>query len=374
MWKKKYWEYNIAFWVFVFLITIGFFTFFSVSLAYLKNPEIFYRIVLIQFISIFLGFSILWLILKKRVLNFVTIRKYSLYIFVFAFFFQLAILIPGVGENINGATRWISIFGFSFQPSELFRFGLVLLLANIFLAFPEIIKNFKKFLIFFSPLVLVVFIIFTLIKDSGTLFTIFLIILGMVIFTPVNKKHLFSTIVASASVIVLLIYLFLPHAVKRVTDFQNHKNDISGSYYQYHNMLVAIGSGGLDGVGYMHSVQKFNHSVPEMLSDSIFSIYAEEWGFIGSVLLVFLYWFLFIFIILNLRKIKDDYTKYVVIGLSFNLFIPVFYNILANLSVVPMSGFPLTFVSKGGSNILISIISMGLILLAFLEIKDKKIN
>jgi len=347
------------------ILFIGFITFFSTTLVYLENIDKFNHIFWTQFLLIIIGLFLFYRIINLKNKNFIILQKNSLFLLILIFLLQFLVFIPGFGVNLNGANRWIQIFGISIQPSEIFKIVLIIFLANVFTVFPNLTKDNKRFMIFFFVLFLFLFLVFALIKDMGSFMIIIVSIISMLLFTHINKIRFFSILFSLFIFLIILGYFFVPHARERVIDFYFHRGDLGGKFYQYNNMIIAVGSGGLTGVGYGESHQKFNRNVPEMISDSIFSIYAEEWGFIGSIVLVTLYWMLFIQIIANLNRIKDNFTQLLVVGLSVNLFFPVFYNILAVLAIVPLSGFPLTFMSKGGTSMVFSIISMAIIILAY---------
>ena len=125
---------------------------------------------------------------------------------------------------------------------------------------------------------------------------------------------------------------------------------------------MTIGSGQIFGRGFGGSLQKFSGLLPELMGDSIFAVYAEETGFIGSVILIILFLILFYFILKAAKKIKSPFEKNVVVGLATIIIFPTFFNIAATMSLVPLSGIPIPFVSKGGSVTLTAFISLGIIL------------
>ena len=127
-------------------------------------------------------------------------------------------------------------------------------------------------------------------------------------------------------------------------------------------MIYTIGSGELTGRGFGGSLQKYSGLIPEPLGDSIFPIYAEETGFIGSIFLIFLFTLLTFLILRRAKELKQPFDKMIVSGLTVLIMFPAFYNISASLSLVPLSGMPITFISKGGTSITMAIIIMGVIL------------
>ena len=349
------------------LVFVGFFTFLSASLTYLDNPNVFKKLFLIQFISIILGFLSIFFIYKYKKINFLSIRKYSLIFFGFSLLLQLAVLVPHLGVSINGATRWLNIGFMTIQPSEIFRFASILFLANVFYSYSrELEKDFNLFLKIMIPFLLFVGGFYLWIRDIGSLMIFSVSIFAILLFTKIDKGKLFLYSFVSILVLLPLIYFTMPHAKKRIDTYLGiSKVDNRADNYQSYNMEKAIGSGQILGLGYGKSMQKFNGVIPEAVSDSVFSIYAEEFGFLGSVILISLYLWLSILIFWHIPKIKNAYQRYVAAGLSTNILFPAFFNIGTTLAIMPLSGMPLTFISKGGTSIFISLVSVGIIMLFF---------
>ena len=349
------------------LVFVGFFTFLSASLTYLDNPNVFKKLFLIQFISIILGFLSIFFIYKHKKINFLSIRKYSLIFFGFSLLLQLAVLVPHLGVSINGATRWLNIGFMTIQPSEIFRFTSILFLANVFYSYSrELEKDFNLFLKIMIPFLLFVGGFYLWIRDIGSLMIFSVSIFAILLFTKIDKGKLFLYSFVSILVLLPLIYFTMPHAKKRIDTYLGiSKVDNRADNYQSYNMEKAIGSGQIFGLGYGKSMQKFNGVIPEAVSDSVFSIYAEEFGFLGSVILISLYLWLSILIFWHIPKIKNAYQRYVAAGLSTNILFPAFFNIGTTLAIMPLSGMPLTFISKGGTSIFISLVSVGIIMLFF---------
>lgn len=346
------------------LVFSGIFIFLSASLTYLKDPNQFFKIFSVQIIAIILGLIFIYLIQKNKYINYLSIKNNSIYFFIGGLILQLMVLLPGVGLTLNGSTRWIDIGFIALQPSELFRFAAILFIANIFFIFSKKLKNFS-YLIKFTILPTILAILFYyFIHDLGSLMILMVSIFAMLLFTEVNKIKLLTTSFFVVIILFSTAWYFLPHVQQRISNFiWPERADIQGSFYQNYNMMSAIGSGQIDGVGYGESLQKFNGSIPEAISDSIFSIYAEEWGFIGSIILILTLLFLTYAIFTKIKYIKNRYQKYVVVGLGVNLIFPAFYNIAASVALVPLSGIPLTFISKGGTSIFFALTSIGIILL-----------
>ncbi len=352
----------------IILVIFGIFIFLSASLIYLKSPNLFTKIFFIQMTAIAIGSFLIYFIQKNKYINYMSIKNNSIYFFGITLILQLIVLVPVIGVTRNGSTRWLDIGFITIQPSEIFRLATILFVANILFFLSKELKSFSFFLkVSILPVIFIgVFYFFT--KDLGSLIILLSSIFGMLLFTKINRIKLIILAIGGVLFISFIAWNFIPHAHDRMKDFINPEQaDIAGSFYQNYNMMKTVGSGQLIGVGYGESLQKFNGVIPEAISDSIFSIFAEEWGFLGSSILILLYLFFTYAIFSKVKYIKNKYQKYVVVGLGINLIFPAFYNIAASISLVPLSGIPLTFISKGGTSILISLISVGIILLFIKE-------
>ncbi len=204
---------------------------------------------------------------------------------------------------------------------------------------------------------------FIKIKDIGTLLNILLASFIVFLMSETKFKYIFFSIFLGLPLLFFILYQTQPYIQKRVDVYlQPEKSNILNEAYQINQSEITIGSGQVFGRGFGASMQKFSNSIPEHLNDGIFAVYSEEFGFVGSVLLIFSFLILFFFIILAAQKEKNKFKKIVITALGFMIIFPAFYNIGAILAILPMSGMPLTFVSKGGTAILTSLIAVGIIL------------
>ncbi|HIP34235.1 MAG TPA: hypothetical protein EYG89_05910 [Bacteroidia bacterium] len=163
------------------------------------------------------------------------------------------------------------------QPSEIFRLSVILFVANILFFLTKEIKNFKFFLkISIVPFILIV-LFYYLTSDLGSLVILLSSVFAMVLFTEIDKKKILALAIGGVMILFYIAWNFSDHAHDRLKDFiYPEQADITGSFYQNNNMMEAVGSGQLMGMGYGESLQKFNGLIPEAISDSIFSIFAEE--------------------------------------------------------------------------------------------------
>ncbi len=318
----------------------------------------------------FMGGLILMYICYKIPINFW--RKTSFYIYVATVILMIMVFVPGIGVYHGGARRWVEIFGFSFQPAEFYKIGVVLYMAMWLMKdFGKKLNTNDNFFVRTLPLIIISgisSILFLLQPDTDILGVILLSLVIMYFVSGGNYKDII--ILGLIGGIVLSVIVFSrPYVMKRVHIFLDPSSDPTGAGYQFQQSLIAIGSGGITGRGYGQSLQKFKY-LPEPIGDSIFAVAAEDFGFIGTFLLITLY------IIFLLRGFKiatksSSYGSLVIVGLLCLIVIQSFINMSAMMGMLPLSGTPLIFVSHGGTSLLISLMSIGIILSAS---REKKIG
>jgi len=282
-----------------------------------------------------------------------------LIIFLFIFLLIL-VLIPGIGKQIAGARRWFRFFGFSLQPSELSKIAVIIYFSSVIAHKKYIIKSFKYV---FLPLLFVLGLISGLIllePDLGTCVSIVFIGFILLFISDVQLKYLFSICGFTIPLLIFAI-MYAPYRMKRVIAFLNPWEDAKGSGFQLIQSFIALGSGGLFGVGLGASKQKLFY-LPESHTDFIFSIIGEELGFLGSIFVIILFG-LFIFFSLRIAfKIKDIFASRIVFGIASMVGFEVFVNIGVSTGLLPTKGLTLPFISYGGTSLLSHFIAVGLIL------------
>jgi cell division protein FtsW len=197
--------------------------------------------------------------------------------------------------------------------------------------------------------------------DSGTLVLIGLVSFIIYWLRGAPWKHIVLSVVIGMIAIGGYI-LVNPHIIERIETFRNPNQDPYGSSYQIRQSRIAIGSGKLYGRGLGQSVHKFGPYLPESNSDSIFAIFAEEYGFIGGVLLIFLYGLFGFFGFKVARHAPTPFAQNLVIGIVLLIVIQVFFNIAAISGLVPLSGLPLIFMSNGGTALIVTLAQLGIVL------------
>ncbi|PIW37225.1 MAG: putative lipid II flippase FtsW [Candidatus Kerfeldbacteria bacterium CG15_BIG_FIL_POST_REV_8_21_14_020_45_12] len=271
-----------------------------------------------------------------------------------------AVFIPGVGVELLGAKRWINLGGFLFQPSEVVKLTfLIYLAAWLEKQGKEVTDpNFglMPFLIMLGSLVLLIAVAQ---RDLGT--TIVIAVISIVVYFVAGApwRHLGLIGLGGLMAVAALIKV-APYRAARLTVFLNPEVDPQGIGYHVNQALLAIGSGGLFGLGLGHSRQKFNY-LPEVATDSIFAIVAEELGFVFAVILVLLF---LAFTIQALRVAKgasDRFGQLVAVGIAVWIGFQAFVNVGAMLSLLPLTGIPLPFISYGSSSMITLLAAAGLL-------------
>lgn len=299
-------------------------------------------------------------------------RKASFYVYIISILLMISVFIPGLGVFHGGARRWITLFGFQFQPAEIYKLAAVLYMALWFCRdFGKKLDTRTNFFERTVPLLIMIgisAILFLLQKDTDTLMVTVTAMIGMYLLAGGNWRDVWG--IAALGCIALTILIFTrPYVMQRVQTFLHPELDPSGSGYQIQQSLIAIGSGGIGGRGYGQSIQKFKY-LPEPIGDSVFAVAAEEFGFIGTCILIFLY-LLFILRGLKIATRSSSYGSLVIAGVLFLITVQSFLNITAMLAIVPLSGMPLIFISHGGTALSMALFSVGIILSAS---KEKKIG
>ncbi|MBA7645446.1 putative peptidoglycan glycosyltransferase FtsW [subsurface metagenome] len=297
---------------------------------------------------------IAFLIFQK--INYKTWKKFALIIFFASLLLLVLVFIPGLGYSHANAQRWIAIKDISFQPSEFLKLAFVIYLAAFF-SKKEI--NFNT-LIPFLGIMAVVGILLGLQSDAGTL--ALLAILGFIIYFLSGARFYQLAIVVFCYLAAFFALIkFFPHRMARFITFLNPSIDPQGISYQINQALLAIGSGGLFGVGLgYHGGQKYNF-LPEPMGDSIFAIAAEEIGFIGGLVLIILFLLLAFKGLKIARKVSNDFGKLLAIGITCWLVIQAFINITAITGLIPLTGITLPFVSYGGSALIMAMAGAGIL-------------
>jgi len=278
----------------------------------------------------------------------------------------LLLMVPGLSHSSNGATRWIGFGTVSIQPAEILKVALILYLAAWFEKRAGELKSFWDGVI---PFVIMVgaasFVIVIMQKDMGTMLVLALMAIGMYFVAGLPWLYLVGVLGLGALAGLASIVAF-PHRVQRVTTFlhlqcSNLAALASSPDYHTCQALIAAGSGGLAGLGLGHSIQVYGY-LPEAANDSIFAIIAEEFGLIGSLAVIGLFGVLVWRGFQVARTAPDMFARLVAAGISLWMLWQALINIGAMISLTPLTGIPLPFISYGGTSLVISLFGMGVLL------------
>lgn len=299
-------------------------------------------------------------------LNLDKLKKYTPILLLFTFFLMLLVLLPFIGIKAGNSARWINLGFTTFQPSELLKLTFIFYLAswlagrkkkdNPILGKLKISQTFIAFI----GIAIAVISLLVLQSDISTLGVIIIVGVIMYIVFGMTIREFITIMLMGIGGLMSLIWL-APYRIERFKVFLNPDLDPMGMGYQLKQSLIAIGSGGLFGLGLGMSFQKLGY-LPQTISDSIFAIFSEETGFLGAFFLLSL------FLIFAWRgfqiakKCSDSFLKLTAIGISSWIIIQSFVNIGAMVGILPLTGIPLPFISYGGSALVIVMIGSGILL------------
>lgn len=287
-------------------------------------------------------------------------RTYSIYLFLAAVVATALVFVPQIGFSHGGGTRWLHIFGVSFQPSEALKLGAIFAAA----AYCAYMRAAVSYMLYglggLAGVLALPIIILVLQPDIGTLGIICISVLSVFFAAGMSWKQV-GTIVVLALLAFGVLIQFRPYMYDRMTTFLRPAENQHDESYQLQQSLIAIGSGEFLGRGIGQGIQKFTY-LPEPMGDSIFAVAAEETGFVGAIVLVSL------FLAFALRgytvaaRAPDLFGSLLAVGISTYLAGEAFINISAMLGIAPLTGIPLTFMSQGGSAMLVSLAAAGILL------------
>jgi len=343
----------------IFLVLLGLAIFTSASLGLLTQKGI--NIGSVAFKQLFLGIfgGGVALVLFSNI-HYRVLKKYSFFFFLTTFILTLLVFIPSIGIEHGGANRWISLGSFSFQPAEFLKLGFVIYFAAILSSTRSKIGSFKYGVL---PAIILLGIIGTTLlaqPDTGTFLVILITAFAMFLAAGGKWKHVgLGSIFAVVGLSILAAVR--PYIKERFLTFIDPSRDALGAGYQIQQSLIAIGSGEISGRGLGQSIQKFNY-LPEPIGDSIFAVAAEEFGFIGAIIIIAAFLTFAVRGIYISQKAPDYFGGLLVLGIVILIVSQSFINIASMLGVFPLTGLPLLFISKGGTALFAALLSVGIIL------------
>lgn len=310
------------------------------ALKYVKNQSLFFSI----------GITLMFVISK---IDYYKYYDWAKVIILMCIILLILVLIPGIGSIRNGSRSWFGIGSFGIQPSEFTKLGLIIFTSKY-------LTNHKK-IIFILLLTLLIFGIIMLQPDFGTGTIIVMTIMGMLFASgKMSFKFIFKIAILGVLGVTGLI-LIAPYRLARILSFLNPWSDPLGSGFQIIQSLYAIGPGGLFGLGFGNSIQKHFY-LPEPQTDFIFSIISEEFGFMGIVIVATLFTIIIITGFKIALNCEDSFGKYLCFGIMFGFSFQTLMNLMVVVGLIPVTGVTLPFLSYGGSSLLITLCSMGVVL------------
>ena len=297
------------------------------------------------------------------VVSFINIRFWNDYsLLIFGLLILLLVAVKFWGVQSQGSRRWINLFVFNLQPSELMKVGIILFLSNYYHKISS--GDVNKFKYLFYPL-LALIIPFMLVASQPDLGTALLILASGIVITWLSgvKWRIFAYL--SGFLIVLApdaISFLKPYQKSRILTFLNPDSDPLGAGYQIVQSKIAIGSGGLFGKGFLNGSQAYLNFLPEKHTDFIFTLYSEEFGFIGSAFMIFLYFMITFRITIIGNNTRSIFGKLYCYGFATAFFIYVAVNMSMVLGLLPIVGAPLPILSYGGSSMLAMMLGLGIVM------------
>ncbi len=309
------------------------------------------------FFGILLGLIACFIFSK---IHYKSFKKYAIILFFLSLVVTLMVFIPGVGVKLNGARRWISIFGFSMQPVSLLSIGFVMYFAAWLSHVKDKVKDIRYGLLPLMILLAIVGTILLLQPDTDSFLILAMTGVGMFVVAGGKIRHAFFLFILAVICISILAFT-RPYIMSRIQTYLNPRDNGQTSGYQVQQSLIAVGSGQFFGKGLGQSIQKYKF-LPESISDSIFAVFGEELGFIGCVSIILLFLF---FIFRGFRiaiQAPDSFGGLLALGIVILIALESFVNMASTLGIIPFSGIPLAFFSQGGTSMLVMLAEMGIML------------
>ncbi|TSC68023.1 MAG: Stage V sporulation protein E Required for spore cortex synthesi [Parcubacteria group bacterium Gr01-1014_72] len=345
--------------IIVALLTIGgFFVFVSASLGlYAREGASFSAVALKQFLfGIVLGAVAFFAAARMK---YERLRRAALPLFLFGVAITLLVFVPSISISHGGARRWIEVFGFSFQPSELLKLASVIYLAAWLSRVRDTVTRPRFGIIPFTIFFALIGAILLAQPDTDTFLVTLAAGLGMFFVAGARARDFLVLIVITLTLFGALISA-RPYLLDRIEGFFDPAGNREGSGYQLEQSLIAIGSGRVMGTGFGQSVQKFRY-LPEPIGDSIFAVAGEEFGLIGAGSIVLLFFALGLRALRIAGGARDSFGRLLVVGIAILIVGQAFVNIASMLGIIPLSGITLPFISQGGSALLFTLLGAGII-------------
>lgn len=339
----------------LFLCFIGEMNIYSAGFSLAGKSQIPLYIKQLQWIGLGLIFMVLAFSIDYRLIN-----RYA-----YPIYFISVIMLIGVilfGHEIRGSQRWIALGGFTFQPSELVKLTMILALAKYF----DGNKQHRAYGLheLWFPLLLVLPPVLLILRqpDLGTAIILAILLLSFLIFLGIERRFLVWTVGILAVSTPIVWHFLKDYQKERIMTLFSPERDPLGSGYHILQSMIAVGSGGFIGKGFLKGTQTQLKFLPEQQTDFVFSVFAEEWGFLGTVILIALFLALILWALNIASRAKDFLGMMIAYGIAMLIFAELFINIGMVIGILPVVGIPLPFLSYGGSSIVMLMTGMGLLM------------
>ncbi|MBI2600915.1 putative lipid II flippase FtsW [Candidatus Daviesbacteria bacterium] len=286
-------------------------------------------------------------------INYQKLKIMSVPLIAFSLILLIAVFIPGLGVSGGGAHRWLKLGFVTIQPAEIIKLTSVIYLATIF-------EKKARILPFIILVGLTGFVMAVLQKDLGSTI-VFVLTSAIIFFISGGSLMYFLLAIPPAVISLLVLVLTSEYRRKRILAFLDPFSDTQGFTYHISQVLIALGSGGIFGLGLGQSRQKFEY-IPEVSTDSIFGVIGEELGFLGGIVLISLFVLLIFRGIKIAQQIDDNFGKILALGLTAMLGIQAIVNLSSMVALLPLTGVPLPFISYGGSALVANLMAVGILL------------
>lgn len=327
----------------------------AITTSFSEGGGVFYR----QLVWVIVGMCAMFFIAQIDV-RFLRDSRYITLFYAIALSLLVAVLI--FGKTVKGAKSWFD-FGFaSFQPADMMKLLVVIILAKYFSRRHIEIARVKH-LVISALYALIPIGLIMLQPDFGSAMVIAGLWLGMALVAGISKKHILIVFgIAATAFAIAWLFLFKPYQKARIQTFINPTADIRGSGYNAYQSMIAVGSGGLIGKGLGYGTQSRLNYLPEYETDFIFAAFAEEWGFVGGVIIIISFCVLLGRILFHAMRAATNFETLFCVGFALLLFGHIIVNIGMNIGIMPVTGIPLPFMSYGGSHLLGEFIGLGIIM------------
>lgn len=288
------------------------------------------------------------------------LRRFAFIIFGIGLVLLVAVALFGVVSN--GSRRWLPLGFTRIQPAEFVKFGVILAMARVLSMYPPAVGGYsvrqlvRPLLIFLPPMMLV-----ARQPDLGTALVIGWAGASLVLFIGVRRRVLLGGLIAGALLVVPMWRGLHDYQRQRIVSLVNPDLDPRGVGYHINQSKIAVGSGELFGKGFMKGTQSHLQFLPEHTTDFIFSVLAEEWGFVGASVVLFLYFVVFQRMMMLAVRCRDLFSSLVIVGITSVLFFHTVVNVGMVMGVLPVVGIPLPLFSYGGSSVISTMFSLGLV-------------